>query len=188
MILSFEYLGSVRLNNALFFSRNPFSTLSNWAQQSRRLFKIALHLLFEWPADRIAMGDAVEDRVIIQNDCKKWTLSMIWISCLIPKALVLEIRFNNALFFSRNPFSTLTVDRLTWTSSPKSFNIFLKPLILPAHTYSKTSMCMNMSKSWKRKSLTLMRSSLAWGGATSISSITRGLLGSQATAALHLMT
>lgn len=36
--------------------------------------------------------------------------------------------------------------------------------------------------------LTLMRTSLACGGATSISSITTGLLGSQATAALHLMT
>lgn len=36
--------------------------------------------------------------------------------------------------------------------------------------------------------LTLMRTSLAWGGATSISSITRGLLGAQATAALHLIT
>lgn len=33
-----------------------------------------------------------------------------------------------------------------------------------------------------------MRISLACGGATSISSITRGLLGSHATAALHLMT
>lgn len=33
-----------------------------------------------------------------------------------------------------------------------------------------------------------MRTSLALGGATSISSITKGLLGSQATAALHLMT
>lgn len=40
---------------------------------------------------------------------------------------------------------------------------------------------------WKRTFLTLMRSSLAWGGATSISSITRGLLGSQATAALHFI-
>lgn len=36
-------------------------------------------------------------------------------------------------------------------------------------------------------SLTLMRTSLAWGGATSISSITKGFFGSQATAALHLM-
>lgn len=36
--------------------------------------------------------------------------------------------------------------------------------------------------------LTLMRTSLAWGGATSISSITTGCWGSQATTALHLMT
>lgn len=36
-------------------------------------------------------------------------------------------------------------------------------------------------------SLTLIRISLVCGGATSISSITKGLLGSQATAALHLM-
>lgn len=38
------------------------------------------------------------------------------------------------------------------------------------------------------KARTLMRTSLARGGATSISSITTGFLGSQATAALHLMT
>lgn len=44
------------------------------------------------------------------------------------------------------------------------------------------------NKGMKKNCLTLIRISLFCGGATSISSITRGVLGSQATAARHLIT
>lgn len=63
----------------------------------------------------------------------------------------------------------------------KTLLLFLQPI------NTKVTGCKAAPHCWS-SALTLMRTSLASGGATSISSITKGFLVSQATAALHRMT